>query len=129
MAWLTVRHVDDKEFRSDFFDALTLLKESWDHFVRLRLPHDKLLTIFRVAEDVCVYQGLALVTDHVAVDLDVVILGLDNHSHELGDLKVHWVIKREHLLALSSLFDLILSKDGVLVNLCEDCANTLQTKC
>lgn len=125
MAWLSVRYIDDKEFRGDFFDALTLLEEGWDHLVGLGLPHYKLLTIFRVCEDVRIDQSLALVTDHVAVDFDVVIFGLDNHSHELGYLKVHWVIKREHLLALSSLFDLILSKDGVLVNLCEDCANTL----
>ena len=49
---LTVGHVDNEEFWSDFCHTLSLLKEGRHHFVYLRFANHKLLPIFGVAEDV-----------------------------------------------------------------------------
>ena len=54
-------HIDDKEIRFDFRDTLTLLQESWHHFVRSWRPHHKLLSVVRVSKGVSVDECLTLV--------------------------------------------------------------------
>ena len=61
MAWLTVGHVHNEEFRSYFFDSSAFLQELWDHFVGLWLSYDKLFTVVGVTKDVCIDELLALI--------------------------------------------------------------------
>ena len=77
-------NINDEELRWDLCYCSTLLHEWWYHLVRLRCPNDQLLSIFRVTKDVCIDQGLALITDHVAVHVWLLILQRDHHSHKLG---------------------------------------------
>ena len=105
MCWLTVTHINDEEFRRDLCYCAALLYEWWHHFVRLRCPNDQLLSILRVAKDVCVDQGLALITNHVAVHVRLFILQRHHHSHKLGHFEALRVWIREHLLHLSGFFD------------------------
>ena len=95
---MTISDVNDEELGGNLRHTGSLLQESWHHLVLLRGTHDKLLTVVGVAEDVSVDKCLALVTDHVGVNLDVLSLHRDYHSDEFGYLEIHWVLKTVLLL-------------------------------
>ena len=80
-------YINDKELRWDLCYCSTLLHEWWYHLVRLRCPYDQLLSIFRVTKDVCIDQGLALITDHVTVHVWLFILQRHHYSHKLSHFK------------------------------------------
>lgn len=69
-----------------------------------------------------------MITNHVAIDFNVVILGFYHDCDELGGFKPHRVVKGVHLLLLSSFLDFISVQNCVLVDLGEDLSDSFQAQ-
>ena len=77
-----------------------------------------------MTENISVDKRLALIADHVAGDIDVVFLWLNDDCDEFGDFKAHRVIEGEHLLLLGGPLQFFRGQDSVLIDLCEDLSNS-----
>lgn len=128
MARVTIGDVDDEELGGNLCDTCSLLQESRHHLVWLRLSHDKLLSVVGVAEHIGVNKSLALVTDHVAVNFDVVSFHRNDHSDEFGNLKSHRVLKTVLLLHLGRFLHLFCCQNGVLVDFGKDLTDAFEPK-
>ena len=82
-----------------------------------------------MAKYVCVDQSLALITYHVALYINIVILWLYHHSNKLGHPRANRVLERVHFLALSRFLNFFCCKYCVLINLGKDLSHTFEAQC
>ena len=93
VARLSVRHIHNKEFWGDLCHASSLLEECWHHLVWFWFPHDKLLPVLRMPKDIGIDKRLALITDHVAIDLNIVTLETHDNRDKFWHFEANRVIK------------------------------------
>ena len=128
MRWLTVGALDEEKVGIHLRHCGAFLEEWRYHLVRLGLPNDQLLLVLGVAEHIGANERLALIADHVALNVGLLLLQRDNYGDELGNFDAQRVLEGVHILHLSRLLRLFGAQNGVVVHFGEDSADSLQTK-
>ena len=125
---LTVGALDEEEVGIHLRDCRAFLEEWRYHLVRLGLPNDQLLLVLGVAKHIGANERLALIADHVALNVGLFLLQRDNHGDELGNFDAQRVLEGVHILHLGGFLRLFSAQNGLMVHFREDSADSLQTK-
>ena len=94
MCWLTVLALHDKEIRIQLSHGAAFLQKCRNHLIGFRCPNDQLFLIVRVTKHIRCDKCLALVADHIALNVWLFFLKCNHDSHELGDLDSQRMLER-----------------------------------
>jgi len=105
---MSQRH--EEESWVEFFDWLALHKDSWNHIVfSLKVSYCHLVTM-RISEDIVSVKSLALVRNHISVDLRLISSissGLNDHCDKLRHLISEGMSNCVFLLLFGYLLDVV----------------------